>query len=56
MDTRTGQIYDSREDALRDGVPEDRLITGSREALEELRPRIKFSKGSFKPEPHKAPR
>jgi len=36
MDTRTGQIYDSREEAVAAGVPEDRLVTGERKALEWL--------------------
>jgi hypothetical protein len=33
MDTRSGEIYPS---ALAAGVPEKRLVTGSREALEPL--------------------
>jgi hypothetical protein len=56
MDTRTGKIYDTEAEALEDGVPRDRLVTGTREALEELRPRIRFSKGSFKPAKADVPR
>lgn len=48
MDTRDGTIYPSRQAALDAGVPEDRLVTGTAEALNELRPRIRFTKGSFK--------
>lgn len=33
MDTRTGTIYETREAALAKGVPENRLVTGTREAL-----------------------
>ncbi len=36
MDTRTGQIYDSREEAVAAGVPEEHLVTGERTALEGL--------------------
>jgi hypothetical protein len=48
MDTRTGDIYESRELAKLAGVPDDDLVTGSREALEKLRKRLVFTKGSFK--------
>lgn len=48
MDTRDGTIYDNRELAKAAGVPDDDLVTGSREALEKLRKRITFSGGSFK--------
>jgi hypothetical protein len=48
MDTRTGDIYDSRELAEAAGVPDEDLVTGSREALEKLRKRLVFTKGSFK--------
>lgn len=55
MDTRDGTIYDSRELAELAGVPDADLVTGSREALEKLRAKFKFTKGSFKPvEPGKA--
>lgn len=50
MDTRDGTIYESLEEAKAARVPDDCLVTGTREALEKLRPRIKFTKGSFKPE------
>ncbi len=48
MDTRSGHIYDSYEDAKAAGVTDEFLVTGTREALENLKPRIRFSKGSFK--------
>lgn len=48
MDTRDGQIYDSRELAELAGVPDADLVTGSREALEKLRKKLVFTKGSFK--------
>jgi hypothetical protein len=48
MDTRDGTIYDNRELAEAAGVPDEDLITGSREALEKLRKRLVFSGGSFK--------
>jgi hypothetical protein len=49
MDTRDGTIYDSREAAEIAGVPDEDLVTGSREALEKLRTKLVFTKGSFKP-------
>lgn len=49
MDTRDGTIYDSRELAKAAGVPDEDLVTGSKEALEKLRTKLKFTKGSFKP-------
>lgn len=52
MDTRDGTIYDSRELAKAAGVPDEDLVTGSREALEKLRKKLVFTKGSFKPAPH----
>lgn len=48
MDTRTGTIYDNRELAEAAGVPDEDLVTGSREALEKLRKKLVFTKGSFK--------
>lgn len=48
MDTRDGTIYDSYEQAKVAGVPDEFLVSGTREALEELKPRIVFTKGSFK--------
>jgi hypothetical protein len=56
MDTRTGDIYDNRELAKAAGVPDDDLVTGSREALEKLKTRLVFTKGSFKPVPALAKR
>jgi hypothetical protein len=49
MDTRDGTIYDSRELAEAAGVPSEDLVTGTREALEKLRKKLVFTKGSFKP-------
>lgn len=43
MDTRTSQMYESKEAALEDGVPENRLITGTKEALEDVRERLKIA-------------
>lgn len=48
MDTRDGTIYDNRELAEMAGVPDEDLVTGTREALEKLRTRLVFTKGSFK--------
>jgi hypothetical protein len=48
MDTRDGTIYDTIDAARAAGVPDEFLVSGTREALENLRPRIVFSKGSFK--------
>jgi hypothetical protein len=48
MDTRDGTIYDSREQAEAAGVPDEDLVTGSRAALEKLKKKIEFTKGSFK--------
>ena len=49
MDTRDGTIYPSRKIAEACGVPDEDLVTGSREALEKLRKQLVFTKGSFKP-------
>jgi hypothetical protein len=35
-----GKIYPSRKAALEAGVPEDRLVTGSKKAIEELNRRL----------------
>jgi hypothetical protein len=51
MDTRNGTIYDSREAAELAGVLDADLVTGSREALDKLRQKLVFTKGSFKPVP-----
>lgn len=48
MDTRDGTIYDSRALAEAAGVPDEDLVTGSREALDKLRKKLVFTKGSFK--------
>ena len=50
MDTRNGNIYSSLTDALKAGVPEDRLVTGSEEAIKELSARLRKldQRGSFK--------
>lgn len=48
MDTRDGTIYDSIELAKLAGVPDDDLVTGTRAALEKLRHKLVFTKGSFK--------
>ena len=49
MDTRDGTIYENRDMAKQAGVPDEDLVTGSKEALEKLRRKLKFTKGSFKP-------
>lgn len=49
MDTRNGDMYNNREAAEKAGVPDEDLVTGSRAALEKLRNKIVFTKGSFKP-------
>lgn len=49
MDTRDFTIYDSYEDAKAAGVPDEFLVTGTRPALEGLKQKFKFTKGSFKP-------
>ena len=48
MDMRTGHIYNTREEAELAGVPDEDLVTGSRAALEKLRNKFVFTKGSFK--------
>jgi hypothetical protein len=50
MDTRTGDIYENVEEAMAAGVPEDRLVTGSKEAIANLSARIRAldQRGSFK--------
>jgi len=47
MDTRTGHIYNNLDEAKAAGVPDEHLVTGSREALERLSAMIK-ERGSFK--------
>ena len=48
MDTRDGTIYPTLEDAIKAGVPDEHLVSGSREALEQLKKKLIFTKGSFK--------
>lgn len=50
MDTRNGDIYASRALAEAAGVPDEDLVTGSREALEKLATKLKRldQRGSFK--------
>jgi hypothetical protein len=55
MDTRTGIIYDSRELAEAAGVADEDLVTGSCPALEKLRAKLVFTKGSFKTAPVACP-
>lgn len=40
MNIDTGQIYSSKEDALKDGVHEDKIVTGTSKAIEELKGRL----------------
>jgi hypothetical protein len=47
MDMRNGDIYDNLEEA-RKAVPDEFLVQGSKEALENLKKQLHFSKGSFK--------
>lgn len=48
MNINTGEIYENYEAAKKAGVPDDLLVTGTRPALENLRKKLVFSKGSFK--------
>jgi len=43
MDTSTGKIYDSKEEALKAGVSEDNLITGTNKALRKVKKLIRLS-------------
>lgn len=47
MDTRTGDIYDSREAALAAGVPDEHIVTGERAALEQMAEAIRSKRGAF---------
>lgn len=47
MDDRNGQIYNTINEAKAAGVPDEHLVSGSREALERLSAMIK-ERGSFK--------
>lgn len=40
MNIDTGRVYQTKEDALRDGVPEDKIVTGSPSAIETLKARL----------------
>lgn len=40
MDTRTGHIYETKDAAIAAGVPENRLVTGTRESLEYVAKKI----------------
>jgi hypothetical protein len=48
MDTRTGHIYNTIEEAKAAGVPDEFLVSGTREALDGIKKRLKFRKGAFK--------
>lgn len=50
MDTRNGDIYASAAEAKAAGVPDDRLVTGSPEAIKDLSARLRKldQRGSFK--------
>ena len=50
MDTRNGDIYANAELAKAAGVPDDSLVTGSKEAIEKLSVKIRElnQRGSFK--------
>ena len=47
MDTRNGHIYDTIDEARAAGVPEQFLVSGTREALEDLKKRIVMPKGRY---------
>lgn len=49
MDTRDFTIYDDLLSARQAGVPDEDLVSGTREALEKLKHKFEFTKGSFKP-------
>lgn len=50
MDTRNGDIYRSMAEAIRAGVPEDHIVTGTPAAINDLSARIRQldQRGSFK--------
>ena len=57
MDMRTGRTYETYEDAARAGVPESDIAEIRRGVNGEpephfRRPKLKFTKGSFKPVKH----
>jgi len=61
VDTRTGDIYDSREAALAAGVPDEHIVTGERAALEQMAEAIRSKRwdgmlaaGVITPEEHAA--
>jgi hypothetical protein len=47
MDMRSGEIYGSLKEARKAGVPDQFLVSGTEEALKNLK-KIIFTKGSFK--------
>jgi len=47
VDTRTGDIYDSREAALAAGVPDEHIVTGERAALEQMAEAIRSKRGGW---------
>lgn len=55
MDLRTGRTYSTREEAIAAGVPEsdlayiDRGVNGEPTVSFARPPKVKFTKGSFKP-------
>ena len=40
MDIDTGKVYATKEEALRAGVPEDKIVTGTPSAIEALRAKL----------------
>jgi hypothetical protein len=40
MNIDTGRVYPSKEAALADGVPEDKLVTGTEAAIQTLKARL----------------
>lgn len=48
MDTRTGEIYATIDEAKAAGVPDRHLVSGTREALDDLRERLTIADRSKK--------
>ena len=42
MDIDTGKVYATKEEALRAGVPEDKIVTGTPSAIEALSAKLKL--------------
>lgn len=40
MNIDNGKIYESKELALKDGVPEDKIVTGTPTAIQELKKKL----------------